>query len=114
MKYKLRKVNIKDIDSITKYVNNENIAKWLTNEFPHPYSKKDAETFIHIVSNENPVKTFTIEIDGEACGSIAVNPIKNPIKQFDETVQETNEKIDTNSNEKNQDTIIDIMINKAN
>lgn len=38
--YKLRKFNKRDINSISKYANNENIAKWLTDEFPNPYSKK--------------------------------------------------------------------------
>jgi RimJ/RimL family protein N-acetyltransferase len=78
--FELRKFSEKDINSIIKYANNENIAKWLSNEFPHPYSAKDAKTFIDIVSNEYPTKTFTIDIDGKACGSIAVNPIEEKNK----------------------------------
>lgn len=77
MQYKLRKFEDTDVDSIAKYANNQNIAKWLTNEFPHPYSKADAEFFIDIVSKEDPTVVFTIEINGEAVGSIAVTPQTN-------------------------------------
>jgi len=70
--YKLRKFNEKDINSIAEYANNENIAKWLTDEFPSPYSKKDAEIFINITSTESSMKVFAIEVDGEAAGSIAL------------------------------------------
>lgn len=106
MEYRLRKFNEKDVNNITKYANNKNIAKWLTNEFPHPYSEEDAETFINIVSNENPIKTFTIEVRGEACGAISVNPIEPPIKEI-------KEKINKKTNKQTQDTIINICDKQA-
>lgn len=71
--YKLREFNKNDINSIAKYANNENIAKWLTDEFPNPYSKKDAENFIDIASKEKFMKVFAIEVANEAVGSIALN-----------------------------------------
>jgi len=73
IEYKLRKFKESDADSIAKYANNPNIAKWLTNEFPHPYSKEEAERFINIVLNEN-MDVFTIEVNKEAAGSIGVFP----------------------------------------
>ena len=77
IEYKLRKFEKTDANSITKYANNKNIAKWLTKEFPHPYDKKDAESFIHIVSKIEPNIVFTIEVNGEAAGSISVTPQNN-------------------------------------
>ena len=74
IEYKLRKFRKTDADSIVKYANNEKIAKWLTNEFPHPYSKEDAEFFINSISKENPTNTFAIEINKEAAGAITVAP----------------------------------------
>lgn len=74
MQYNLRRFQKKDVDSITKYANNKNIAKWLTNEFPYPYSKEDAEFFINMVSKEDPNFAFAIEINEEAVGSIAITP----------------------------------------
>jgi len=74
IEYSLRKFRKTDVNSLTEYANNSNIAKWLTNEFPNPYSKEDAKSFISIVSKEVPTVVFTIEINEESCGSIAVIP----------------------------------------
>ncbi|MEA4956479.1 hypothetical protein SDC9_17801 [bioreactor metagenome] len=71
--YNLRKFRNDDIDTITKYANNQNIAKWLTKEFPSPYSKKDAENFINITSKKEFMKVFAIEVNGEAAGSISLS-----------------------------------------
>jgi len=71
---KLRKWNDADLDSLVKYANNSNIAKWLTNGFPHPYTKKDGEAFLSMVANDNPTKVFAIEANGEAVGSIGIFP----------------------------------------
>src|SRR5574344_1270333 len=72
--FKLRAWQLSDIDSLTKYANNPNIAKWLTDQFPYPYDKQAAETYIKMVANDHPQKVFAIEIDGEAVGSIGIFP----------------------------------------
>jgi hypothetical protein len=43
MEPKLRKWNEADLDSLVKYANNQNVAKWLTNGFPHPYTHEDGK-----------------------------------------------------------------------
>ncbi|MBZ9571097.1 GNAT family N-acetyltransferase [Methanobrevibacter sp. TMH8] len=107
--YKLRKFKKQDVDSITKYANNKNIAKWLTNEFPHPYSKKDAGIFIDIVSKEDPIIVFAIEINGEAAGAIAVTP------ESENKNNESKEKHEKNKqhNTEIQDTKINICNKQA-
>ena len=74
MNYKLRTWKISDIESVVKHANNPNIAKWLTNQFPYPYDKKDAETYINSVLNDSPQRVFAIEVHGEAVGSIGIFP----------------------------------------
>ena len=74
MEYKLRAWKISDLNSLVEHANNYNIAKWLTNQFPHPYNEKDGEAFINMVSNDNPLKVFAIEINGEATGTIGIFP----------------------------------------
>lgn len=74
MNHKLRAWNISDIESIVKHANNYNVAKWLTNQFPYPYDRKDAEIYINSVLNDSPQKVFAIEVDGEAAGSIGIFP----------------------------------------
>jgi len=74
MEMKLRKWNEADLDSLVKYANNKNIAKWLTNGFPHPYTQEDGKTYISMVTNDNPTKVFAIEVNSEAVGSIGIYP----------------------------------------
>lgn len=52
----------------------DNIKIWqmVRDYFPHPYSVKDAETFINMVSLENPRQNFGIEYQGELCGVIGL------------------------------------------
>jgi [ribosomal protein S5]-alanine N-acetyltransferase len=70
----LRPWKSEDIDCIVKYANNKKIADNLTNAFPYPFTKKDAEMFVQKFSGELPVKAFAIEINEEFCGAISVFP----------------------------------------
>ena len=69
---KLRKWSEADLDSLVKYANNKNIAKWLTNAFPHPYTPEDGKAYLSKIANDNPAKVFAIEVNGEAVGSIGI------------------------------------------
>lgn len=70
----LRPWRIKDLDNLVKYANNLNIARNLTDVFPYPYTKENGKAYIDMVSTDNPVKVFAIEVDGEAIGSIGIFP----------------------------------------
>ena len=74
MTVKLRKWNEADLDSLVKYANNINVAKWLTNGFPHPYTHEDGKAFLTMIANDNPTKIFAIDVNGEAVGSIGIFP----------------------------------------
>ena len=74
MDIKLRKWSDADLDSLVKYANNKNIAKWLTNGFPNPYSYEDGKAFLSMIANDNPTKVFAIEVNEEAVGSIGIFP----------------------------------------
>lgn len=72
MDFKLRSWEMSDLESLVEHANNYNIAKWLTNGFPHPYTKNDGKAFIESVLKNETSKIFAIEIDGKAVGSIGV------------------------------------------
>lgn len=72
MNYKLRPFKNTDIESLVKHANNPNIAKNLTNAFPHPYTVANAEGFIEMVSQHNPTQVFAIAVGGWAVGGIGV------------------------------------------
>ncbi|WP_298647985.1 GNAT family protein [uncultured Proteiniphilum sp.] len=74
MNYKLRDWKISDLESLVEHANNYNIAKWLTNQFPHPYTETDGRTYIEMVMKDCVTKVFAIDINGEAVGSIGIFP----------------------------------------
>ena len=63
-----------DVDSIALYANDEDVGRFLTDGFPFPYTRQDAQSFIGnmLASDESKVLHRTIEIDGKAVGSIGV------------------------------------------
>ena len=63
MEFKLRSWNIHDIESLVKYANNYKIAKNLTNQFPHPYTRDNGEAFITMATKNDPPTIFAIEIN---------------------------------------------------
>lgn len=63
-----------DVESLVLFANNFNIAKNLTNQFPHPYTKENGEAFIKMATGENPYRIFAIEIEGQASGGIGLHP----------------------------------------
>lgn len=72
--FTLRPWRLSNLDSLVKYADNPNIARNLTDAFPSPYTRESGEAYIKMVCDDNPVKVFAIEIDGEAVGSIGVFP----------------------------------------
>ena len=74
MNYRLRPFKDTDLASLVKYANNYNIAKYLTNQFPHPYTDEDGRKFISNVANNDPINVFAIEVNGEAAGAIGIFP----------------------------------------
>ena len=74
MDYKLRKWEKSDLESLVEHANNLNIAKWLTNQFPFPYTDEDGKNYLDLVKEDNPTKIFAIEVEGKAVGSIGIFP----------------------------------------
>ncbi|MBK5723028.1 GNAT family N-acetyltransferase [Dysgonomonas sp. Marseille-P4677] len=74
MNFKLRKWELSYINNLVEHANNYNIAKFLTDGFPYPYTPEDGIKFIQHVSEEEPLKVFAIEIEGKAVGSIGIFP----------------------------------------
>lgn len=72
--FKLRPWTIEDLDSLVLHANNFNIAKNMTDGFPHPYGEENGRNFIAIATKDNPVHIFAIEVDGKAVGGIGLHP----------------------------------------
>ena len=63
-----------DAESLAEHANNANVAKYLRDRFPHPYTIKDARAFLkHAVAANDPTN-LAIEVDGIAAGAIGFVP----------------------------------------
>jgi ribosomal-protein-alanine N-acetyltransferase len=66
-----------DAEALVNLANNPNIAKTLTDRFPHPYSLEDGIKFIEFAINaKKDTKNIlhVIEVDGKFSGGIGLHP----------------------------------------
>jgi RimJ/RimL family protein N-acetyltransferase len=57
-----------DAPSLARHADNANIARWLRDRFPHPYTLADAESWIGFARSQVPMTNFAVVQDGEAIG----------------------------------------------
>ncbi|MEJ7609701.1 MAG: GNAT family protein [Ferruginibacter sp.] len=74
MDFKLRPWSMNDLASLVKYANNKNIAQFMSDVFPHPYTTEAGRAFIQFACKDEPVHIFAIEVNGEAAGGIGIHP----------------------------------------
>jgi [ribosomal protein S5]-alanine N-acetyltransferase len=70
----------KDAEVLALIANNANIAQFMTNGFPHPYSLEDAKKFIKMAISHPTSIIKAIEIDHNLAGGIGLHP-QNDIYQ---------------------------------
>ncbi|MCC6815932.1 MAG: GNAT family N-acetyltransferase [Saprospiraceae bacterium] len=69
-----------DLSDLVLHGNNPNIAKFLMNRFPFPYTLEEGQKFIQSVSVQIPTQIFCIRLEQKAIGAIGVHP-QNDIYQ---------------------------------
>jgi [ribosomal protein S5]-alanine N-acetyltransferase len=74
MNFTLRPWTINDLDSLVKHANNKEIAKYMMDQFPHPYTLEKGKAFIEFATKDSPVHMFAIDVDGQAIGGIGIHP----------------------------------------
>ena len=72
---RLRPWRTSDRASLLRYANDRDVWRNLRDRFPHPYTERDADEWLSLVTSEDPpIGIYAIEVDGEAAGTIAVEP----------------------------------------
>jgi [ribosomal protein S5]-alanine N-acetyltransferase len=71
--FTLREWKLDDAASLQKHADNKNIASFLLDRFPSPYTIEDATGWISTKLNQNPVSNFAIDIDGQVAGVIGLD-----------------------------------------
>ena len=67
---KVRSWRKDDLKSLVRHANNPKIAANLRDQFPHPYTRRDAIDFLDYVRSQEPECAFAIEYGGEAVGGV--------------------------------------------
>lgn len=74
MEFQLRPFALSDLDTLVRYANNFNIAKNLTDMFPHPYHEEHGRGFIEKTLAADPVTIFAIATPDHIIGAIGLHP----------------------------------------
>jgi ribosomal-protein-alanine N-acetyltransferase len=59
-----------DLASLVTHANNRRVWENLRDRFPHPYTRRDGQTFIRYARASEPETSFALEVDGSAVGGI--------------------------------------------
>jgi ribosomal-protein-alanine N-acetyltransferase len=70
--FTLRGWNLDDADSLQKHADNPNIAGFLLDRFPSPYTMDDAINWIKMMQDQDPMVIFSIVVDGKVVGGIGL------------------------------------------
>ena len=70
----LRPWQMSDLRSLVLHANNWHIARYMTDQFPFPYTEEDGRSFIEFATKDDPIHIFAIEVDGQAVGGIGIHP----------------------------------------
>jgi [ribosomal protein S5]-alanine N-acetyltransferase len=63
-----------DLDCLLRYANNSKIAGNLRDQFPHPYTRRDAIDYLNYVRGSQTALSFAVEFAGDAIGGIGFKP----------------------------------------
>ncbi len=75
MSVKLRLWQMSDAERLASLANNINIAKYMRNVFPHPYSIDNAKEFLEMVLKEEKTQRFAITVNDEVIGGTGIHPM---------------------------------------
>src|SRR5271165_35260 len=59
-----------DLKALLRHANNAKIAANLRDQFPHPYTRRDALDFLEYAHSQEPECSFAIELNDEAIGGV--------------------------------------------
>ena len=79
--YCIRSYEYSDQEALIKYANNYNVSRLLRDQFPFPYTKTDAETWLIHACNQEIETNFVIANKNELIGAIGIN-LQEDVNRF--------------------------------
>ncbi len=63
-----------DVESLSRLGDNPNVARFMTDGFPSPYTPEKARAFITMANSNTPSAILAISLEGQAIGGIGIHP----------------------------------------
>lgn len=63
-----------DLHDLVENANNPQVAGFMTNQFPHPYTEEAGRHFMALTASHQPRQMFAIDVDGRIAGGIGIHP----------------------------------------
>lgn len=73
----LRKWSAADGPALVYHANHSQVAQWMRDGFPSPYTREDADRFITMATSDKQNLFFAIDVNGEAVGGIGIHPLSD-------------------------------------
>jgi [ribosomal protein S5]-alanine N-acetyltransferase len=73
---RLRPYRRGDEAAICAVANDFMVARWMTQRFPHPYARRDADDWVEQAVNDSRTRHFAIEVDGRLAGGVGFEPLE--------------------------------------
>jgi ribosomal-protein-alanine N-acetyltransferase len=73
LEIKLRPWHIDDLETLVSIANNQNIAKYMADVFPYPYTQEKGKSFIEFATSSPTACIFSITIDNKPVGSVGLH-----------------------------------------
>ncbi|MBI5608783.1 MAG: GNAT family N-acetyltransferase [Deltaproteobacteria bacterium] len=71
---RLRRYRDGDQPSLMRHADDEGVARWLRDGFPHPYTAADADSWVEHASTALAGYVFAIDVGGAVVGSVGLTP----------------------------------------
>jgi ribosomal-protein-alanine N-acetyltransferase len=68
----IRPWELSDVESLVRHANNRAVWLNMRDRFPHPYSRKDAKTWIKFARSLKPQSQLAVDLEGEAVGGVGI------------------------------------------
>ncbi len=63
-----------DLEKLVLLANNKNVACFMTDAFPHPYTEEDGRRFMDFARSHNPQRIFAVRVNNELAGAVGIHP----------------------------------------
>ena len=77
----IRSFRLDDAAALARYANSRDVWRNLRDEFPHPYTLADAESWISYATEQPPETNFAVASPSGAIGGIGLRLRKSVVKE---------------------------------